>query len=487
VKCIGEGTNPCKNCVSAGLACTYNAIPQKKGPKGSRAKVLSELRENQRNAQLAAGFPQDLSFDGRTLSSTFARAQGLLPSGLVESCLDFFFANVYPSEPVLHRQKAQEAAVNMERSTEAYCMIVALCAYVMIRANMKVPTIMLSRPEVSQMSNLTLGHALLEESVRVRNGYDYRENPTHVTVLTSWFYCGCYFGLGRENTAWAYLREATTQAQLLGMHDEETYKHDPLDISRKRVLYWLLFIAERYVISYAQIEICINLTNIDMFDRTFALHKHRPISLYPTIHPPSLDEVPSDRPIAAGLEALITLYKIIDDTFVNLWNQVHASAANPAWFAQVQSHLSEAVPAYLECTEAQAVEIRITQQWLKAIAWQLCVCQGVVSSVTNENCMTFKYPIEISRDLLTMTHQFSPQAMEVHGAELVSHVQSLSIRVVFQYRLKWICNTTKPEQTTPVRRPTCRLLSFDTQLFAKPSLPISQFSTERFCADIMVD
>lgn len=249
VKCIGEGTNPCKNCVSAGLACTYNAIPQKKGPKGSRAKVLSELRENQRNAQLAAGFPQDLSYDGRTLSSTFARAQNLLPAGLVESCLDFFFANVYPSEPVLHRQKAQEAAVNMERSTEAYCMIVALCAYVMIRANMKVPTNMLSRPEIAQMSNLTLGHALLEESVRVRNGYDYRENPTHMTVLTSWFYCGCYFGLARENTAWGYLREATTQAQLLGMHDEETYKHDPLDISRKRVLYWLLFIAERCVIS----------------------------------------------------------------------------------------------------------------------------------------------------------------------------------------------------------------------------------------------
>lgn len=248
VKCIGEGTNPCKNCLSAGLACTYNAIPQKKGPKGSRAKVLSELRENQRNAQLAAGFPPDLGFDGRTLSSTFARAQGLLPTGLVDSCLDFFFDNVYPSTPVLHRQKAQEAAVNMERSTEAYCLIVALCAYVMIQANMKVSPNMLSRPEIAQMSNITLGHALLEESVRVRNGYDYRENPTHMTVLTSWFYCGSYFGLARENAAWGYLREATTQAQLLGMHDEETYKHDPLDISRKRVLYWLLFMAERYAL-----------------------------------------------------------------------------------------------------------------------------------------------------------------------------------------------------------------------------------------------
>jgi hypothetical protein len=134
----------------------------------------------------------------------------------------------------------------MDRSTEAYCMVVALCAYVMIQANHKPPVNVLPRPEMAHMSNVGIGHVLLEESVRVRQGYDHRENPSHMSVLTSWFYSGCYFGLARENSAWTYLREATTQAQLLGMHDEETYKHDPLDISRKRVLYWLLFIAERY-------------------------------------------------------------------------------------------------------------------------------------------------------------------------------------------------------------------------------------------------
>lgn len=392
VKCIGEGTSPCKNCVSAGLACTYNAIPQKKGPKGSRAKVLSELRETQRN-QLAAGFQTDLGYDGRS----FARTPGMLPSGLVESCLEFFFAHVYPSQPVLHRQRAQEAAVNMDRSTEAYCMIVALCAYVIIQANFKPLPTVLPRPEMAHMSNVSIGHILLEESVRVRRGYDHRENPTHITVLTSWFYSGCYFGLARENTAWTYLRDATTQAQLLGMHDEETYKHDPLDVSRKRVLYWLLFIAER----------------------TYALHKHRPISLYPTIHPPSLDEVPSDRPIAVGLELMINMFKIIDDTFVNLWNRVHSTHASPAWIAQVQTQLSEAVPAYFECTEAQEVEIRITQQWLRSQAWQLSVCQGLVSSVSNDSPLTFKYPIEIARDLLTISHQFSQQALEIHGVGLV--------------------------------------------------------------------
>jgi len=396
VKCIGEGTAPCKNCVSAGLACTYNAIPQKKGPKGSRAKVLSELRENQRNAQMAAGYPSDLGFDRRSLSSTFARTPGLMAPRLLESCIDYFFANVYPSEPVLHRQRAQEAVVNMDRSTEAYCAMVALCAYVMIKANMKVPPNVLPRPEMAQMSNMAVGHMLLEESVRVRQGYDYRENPTHLTVLASWFYSGCYFGLGRENTAWGYLRDATTQAQILGMHDEDTYKHDPLDISRKRVLYWLLFIAER----------------------NFALHKHRPISLYPTIHPPALDEVPSDRPIAAGLELMVNMYKIIDDTFVSLWNRVHTHA-NPAWIAQLQTQLADAVPAYLDCTEAQAVEIRVTQHWLRAQAWQLCVTQGLVSSVTNDSPLTFKYPIEIARDLLTIAHQFSQQSMEAHGAGMI--------------------------------------------------------------------
>ncbi|CAN9263213.1 unnamed protein product [Alternaria sp. RS040] len=397
VKCIGEGTAPCKNCVSAGLACTYNAIPQKKGPKGSRAKVLSELRETQRNAQLAAGFPTDLGFDGRTISSTFARTPGLMPPALVESCIEYFFAHVYPSEPVLHRQRAQEAAVGMDRSTEAYCMVVALCAYVMIQANHKPPVSVLPRPEMAHMSNVGIGHVLLEESVRVRQGYDHRENPTHYSVLTSWFYSGCYFGLARENTAWTYLRDATTQAQLLGMHDEETYKHDPLDISRKRVLYWLLFIAER----------------------TYALHKHRPITLHPTIHPPSLDEVPSDRPIAVGLELMINMFKIIDDTFINLWNRVHNTHASAAWITQVQTQLSEAVPAYFECTEVQEVQIRITQQWLRSQAWQLSVCQGLVSSVSNDIPLTFKYPIEIARDLLTISHQFSQQAMEMHGVGLI--------------------------------------------------------------------
>jgi hypothetical protein len=153
--------------------------------------------------------------------------------------------------------------------------------------------------------------------------------------------------------------------------------------------------------------------------RTHALHKHRPISLYATIHPPSLDEAPSDRSIASGLELLIKLYKPIDDTFVQLWNKARPSTT-PTNFATMQNHLSETLPTYLDCTESQAVDLQVTQQWLRTMVWQLCVSQGLVSSVAANSAMTFKYPIEIARDLLSMTQQFSQHAMEVLGVGLVS-------------------------------------------------------------------
>jgi len=181
---------------------------------------------------------------------------------------------------------------------------------------------------------------------------------------------------------------------------------------------------------------CVSSTANSSPARTYALHKRRPISLHPTIHPPSLDEVPSDRPIAVGLELMINMFKIIDDNFINLWNRVHNTHASAAWIAQVQTQLSEAVPAYFECTEAQEVQIRITQQWLRSQAWQLSVSQGLVSSVTNDPPLTFKYPIEISRDLLTISHQFSQQAMEVHGVGLVSPLFFLSVLIRFFFPLR---------------------------------------------------
>jgi hypothetical protein len=133
---------------------------------------------------------------------------------------------------------------------------------------------------------------------------------------------------------------------------------------------------------------------------------------------------------------MINMFKIIDDTFIHLWNQAHNTHASAAWITQVQTQLSEAVPSHFECTEAQEVQIRITQQWLRLQAWQLSVCHGLVSSVSNDNPLTFRYPIEIAQGLLTISHQFSQQVLEAHGAGLVSRFGFSYASLILNFRVR---------------------------------------------------
>jgi hypothetical protein len=147
------------------------------------------------------------------------------------------------------------------------------------------------------------------------------------------------------------------------------------------------------------------------------LHKHRPISLFATIHPP-VDQDPNERDLL-GLTILINLYKPFDDRMFAEWNEVRSSS-DASWLAQVQEQLSQQVSMYLGCRESQEVEIHITKAWLQIMVWQLCVRKHFLSSTATNPVMTFDYPIEVSRELVSTLPRFSQKASEVHGVGLVS-------------------------------------------------------------------
>ncbi|KAF2095541.1 hypothetical protein NA57DRAFT_13197, partial [Rhizodiscina lignyota] len=413
VKCIGEGLKPCKNCISAGLTCTYNAIPQKKGPKGSRAKVLSELRENQRQSQLVPS-SYDRGFGARAVSPARAKTPGLLTTDVIEVCVDYYFATVYSTRPILHQQGIQSTIMHMEQSVEAYCQLAALCAFVLLQPHMVLPPDVAARNESGATSNLQLAIMLLEEAIRVRRNYDFIENPTLLSVYTSFFIFECYFFLDKQNAAWVYLRQAMTLAHIMGMHDEETYKTgDMIETSRKRRLFWLLFITERHLTSY----------------RAYAFKRHRPLTLYNTIHLPTVDEDPSDTVALTGFIHLINLYKPFDETFFGLWNRTREGAV-PSWLVQLQKQLSDALPTYLDSTEVQAVDLRMSQQWLKTMVWQLAISHGFISSMASDNTLSFRYPIEISRDLVELSNEFSQHAMEIHGIGLIEKLFDVACTLI---------------------------------------------------------
>ncbi|KAK5132996.1 hypothetical protein LTR08_008283 [Meristemomyces frigidus] len=316
---------------------------------------------------------------------------------MITSCVDYFFANLYPTQPILHRQKVGETIGLMDTNIEAYCLVVSLCAYMMIQPNMMLPHGAFVGLEVPPQSSLQLGHVLLQEAIRVRKGYEYIESPTVWTVITSFFFFGIYFCLDKQNTAWFHLREATTLSQIMGLHDEASYiMPDFIESSRRRRLYWLLFVTER----------------------AYALQQHRPLTLHATINMPTLDEDPAETMEVNGFLHLVNLFRPFDDTFVGLWNKAK-NGCTTQWLAELQQQLSDALPAYLQCTESQAVDLRCSQQWLRTMVWQLSISHGFLSSAAAENAMSFKFPIEISRDLVASVGQFSQAAMEVHGIGLI--------------------------------------------------------------------
>lgn len=106
-----------------------------------------------------------------------------------------------------------------------------------------------------------------------------------------------------------------------------------------------------------------------------------------------------------------------------LWNKTRTDCSS-SYLSALQKQLTDALPTYLNSTENQQADLRTSQQWLRTMVWQLSIQNGCLSSASDDLSMTFQYPVEIARDLISMTSHFSQQSMEVHGIGLVRCLDS---------------------------------------------------------------
>ncbi|KAK5088272.1 hypothetical protein LTR05_002489 [Lithohypha guttulata] len=433
VRC--SGGLPCKNCGSANLQCTYLAIPQKKGPKGSRAKVISEIRDTQipksisetptppspiqssTSAPALAPTPtaysheaEDNPFDFNTPPMSPAdnvRNLDLLSTPTVESCISFFFNHLYPTMPIFSRQYLSRLVAEYRHGPpEVYCLALSLCSFILVQPGMSFEGMPMpaSYEENPAASRYRLANLLLREVHRMRKGIDYIDNPTLLSVQASFFMFASYFGLEKANAAWYHLREATTLAHMLGMNEEATYKvGDPEENKRNRRFYWLVLVTER----------------------AFCLHRHKPLSMLATIELPIVDVNSPDAPILHGFLYLASLFRLIDDEFMVLWNKAKTECT-PSYLSRLQNQLVDALPRVLLCTENQAADVKITQHWLRCMVWQLSISNGYLSSSSSDLAMSFRYPIEIAKDLIQDVNSMNIEAMEVHGVGLIEKLFDMS-------------------------------------------------------------
>lgn len=404
VKC--DGINPCRNCSSAQLTCTYNAIPQKKGPKGSRAKVISELRETQRATSLSAKVQSRLSgINSPPCTPSLSPNLGLLSNELAKESIEFFFANIYPMMPILSRQRLEQQVLYMDQSLDTYCLLTSLSAFMLLQPGMIVPggDPLFDHPG----ANITSSHLLLEETIRVRKGYEYVESPTLNSLCTCFFIFGCYYALELHDKAWYHLREATTLATMIGLTSEDKYlQFDNIEASRRRRLYWLLFVTER----------------------SYALKYGRPLTLPATISLPTLSDDPTD-PLAHQMNGyihLVNLFRPFDDTFMLVWNKTRNEFA-PSYIGALQKQMNEMHPPFMNGSESQMNDMQANQQWSKTVCWHLSMPNGQNGEDIN---MPYQYPIDMSRDLASITSQFPNQNTELLGAPLVAKVLDIASSLI---------------------------------------------------------
>ncbi|KAG6040579.1 hypothetical protein E4U41_000087 [Claviceps citrina] len=403
VKC--DGINPCRNCSSAQLSCTYNAIPQKKGPKGSRAKVISELRETQRQTSLSAKVQNRMNgIACPPAGASLAPTPGLLTSELVKECAQFFFDNLYPQAPFLERRQVEQQVLYMEQNRDAYCLLTSLCAFIMLQPGMSMPTGDPYNLDMVPGANIVSSQLLLEECLRVRKGYEYLDAVTLNALATNFFLFGCYSGQEMHDKAWYYLREATTMIHMVGMNKEEHFmQFDTAEAARRRRLYWLIFSTER----------------------AYAIQRQRPISLQATINLPTLTDDAAD-PQAHQLSSflmLVNMFQSFDDAFTATWNKTRGQLTSQ-YLSGLQKQLNTLAQTYA-CQDSNFQDLHTNQQWLKNTVWQLA--NGVVNGNNEDSISSFQYPVNVSRELLVnMASQFPVQVVDLLGSGLIDKLLDIS-------------------------------------------------------------
>jgi hypothetical protein len=299
--------------------------------------------------------------------------------------------------PILDREETYGLIPHLESFPEQYSLIIALCAMIVLQPEILDPTF-LATPGLKIPSS----EVLIKEANRARRVCDHIENPSLAHVHTSFFFFAALFSLGKDTSAWFYIRESMTMLQLERLHEETTYPTmtNPLYKIYCRRTFWLLFITER----------------------AYALQRHRPLTLQRTIDLPTVDPGPEST-ILSGFLDLVSLFQNFDDNFLSLWNLSGSGhLASPQSLIQLQDILKFAIPNVSERTEIQQADLLVSRQWLKTMVWQLCVSKGLLSSASTNESMSFHYPVTIARDVVAVSRLLPPKAFEANGVGILEKV-----------------------------------------------------------------
>lgn len=324
---------------------------------------------------------------------------------LMSQCIKQWFRHLYPIEPILHEPTFTKMLNQAEElSTQDKILVLSLCAVTVLHAA--------PPSDLTLQHKQDLGRELIKQCLHLRHTYDWIENATLTTVISSFFICISFFELKQVRSHHFFLREAIGFAREMST-DAERAADDPIEsICRQRMLA-LLFITERGC----------------------AILRNKPISMMrlPLIPRDFFDD--HDELVLAGFTQLCNLFSTLDEKFVQLWyaNDPEDEPDSTPFenVAGIQHELNKLNFENSKMTNIQKADVLITHQWLRLIFWQASMRQGLISMASADDAFLYNFPIIIAKDLCRVMQGFEYDAIQVHGLGIFEKVFEVSKSTVY--------------------------------------------------------
>ena len=154
-----------------------------------------------------------------------------------------------------------------------------------------------------------------------------------------------------------------------------------------------------------------------LFSRAHGVRRNRPITLPVTPSTYPLDD-PVDAYKELGLRYLTSIFRPLSDIFFAVWNG-STEDCSKEWLLKLERDVRTALPVVLEISNEETANIRISQFWLQIKLWELFPRFGYLSTDSVHDCLTFRYPILVARDLTILSMKLPIQSLQIHGVGMV--------------------------------------------------------------------
>lgn len=342
-----------------------------------------------------------------------------------------FLMRLYPVFPVIDPgcllSKLSLTRDAVPRSMAGF--FAAMSAAVIVQLNLSTSVV---APENASFASISMGSPTqielpfsladkyIAECIKERQNTSFIDDADEWTILESFFMFSYYGNRVKSKQAWYYLREAIGFAISLGLDREESYDDPDLEVNeRRRRLYWLLFITERYVDT---LHCSSDRTLTD--PRAYCLQHRTSTTLRASIALPQIYDG-CDEATLRGFISLIKLFISVDSSFVASWCSRSIKSDSDAVLRLLDPEAFSAMSSVTAIDETQRADIAATQCWLHTLAWQLRDHATPASGRGGTPAAPLR---KAARSLLFCFSDTRRDAIESHGVGMVSQLSKSHMR-----------------------------------------------------------